>query len=229
MPDRSCYDAPLIGTDKEPRMLIYPWREIEITLTAENDYPSPYTNVDVWAEFTLDAGITLRRPAFWDGGRTWKIRFASPVATGRWAWRSFSSVADAGLAGQSGELVCDGRAAHRSSLRAARLLAHVAGRTQPGACRWHARAAGGRYRLGAALARHRAAVPHLCRRPAGQRLQRCAADERAARHARARPARPHRRRRLRCGLRGSRGRAYQPAEPGLLPVSRSADRHPGGA
>jgi len=53
-------------------MLAQPWREIEITLTAENDYPSPYTNVDVWAEFTLDAGITLRRPAFWDGGRVWK-------------------------------------------------------------------------------------------------------------------------------------------------------------
>jgi len=87
-------------------MLAQPWREIEITLTAENDYPSPYTNVDVWAEFTLDAGITLRRPAFWDGGRVWKIRFTSPVAAGRWAWHSFSSVEDAGLAGQSGELVC---------------------------------------------------------------------------------------------------------------------------
>lgn len=87
-------------------MLAHPWREIEITLTAENDYPSPYTNVEVWAEFTLDAGVTLRRPAFWDGGRAWKIRFASPVTAGRWEWKSFSSVTDAGLAGQSGELVC---------------------------------------------------------------------------------------------------------------------------
>src|SRR6476620_5432357 len=89
-------------------MLAYPWREIEITLTAERDYPSPYTDLEVWADFTHDTGVTLRRPAFWDGGRVWRIRFASPLDTGRWAWRSFSSVTDPGLAQQSGELVCAG-------------------------------------------------------------------------------------------------------------------------
>ena len=46
----------------------------------------------------------VRRRAFWDGGRTWKIRFAPPVATGRWSWRSLSSSHDTGLAGQSGEV-----------------------------------------------------------------------------------------------------------------------------
>ena len=45
-------------------MLAHPWREIEITLTADRDYPKPYTAVEVWAEFTHDAGETLRRPAF---------------------------------------------------------------------------------------------------------------------------------------------------------------------
>jgi hypothetical protein len=88
-------------------MLAHPWREVEIALTAERDYPRPYTDVEVWAECTHDTGVTLRRPAFWDGGRTWKIRFASPLADGRWTWRSFSSVADAGLAGRAGELVCE--------------------------------------------------------------------------------------------------------------------------
>ena len=58
--------------------------EAEITLTAERDYPNPYTDVDVWADFTHDSGVTLRRPAFWDGERTWRIRFASPIAEGRW-------------------------------------------------------------------------------------------------------------------------------------------------
>ena len=33
-------------------MAIYPWREYEITLTAEGDYPNPYTDVEVWADFT---------------------------------------------------------------------------------------------------------------------------------------------------------------------------------
>jgi hypothetical protein len=86
--------------------MLHPWRECEMTLTAEHDYPRPYADVEVWAEFNHEGGAALRRPAFWDGGRTWKIRFASPVAAGRWTWRSFSSISDAGLAGQAGELVC---------------------------------------------------------------------------------------------------------------------------
>lgn len=96
-------------------MLTHPWRECEIVLTAARDYPNGYTDVEVWAEFTHDSGATLRRPAFWDGGRTWRVRFASPLATGRWHWRSYSSTDDAGLAGQTGEIVCepDPNVAHR--------------------------------------------------------------------------------------------------------------------
>ncbi len=60
-------------------MPIYAWREHEITLTAEHDYPNPYTAVEVWGEFTHDSGVKLHRPAFWDGERAWKIRFASPL------------------------------------------------------------------------------------------------------------------------------------------------------
>lgn len=88
-------------------MPAYPWRESEITLTAQHEHANPYTNLDVWLEFTHETGRTLRRPAFWDGGHSWKVRFASPGETGRWSWRSASSVDDAGLAGQTGELVCE--------------------------------------------------------------------------------------------------------------------------
>lgn len=87
-------------------MHVYPWREAEITLTAERNYPNPYTDVDVWADFTHDSGLTLRRPAFWDGERTWKIRFASPLVEGRWTWRSAATLEDPGLVGHTGELVC---------------------------------------------------------------------------------------------------------------------------
>ena len=95
-------------------MLTLIWREIEITLTAQQDDPNPYAHQDVWADFTHENGRALRRPAFWDGGRTWKIRFAAPEV-GRWTWRSSSSVADIGLAGQSGELLCqaDTTSSHR--------------------------------------------------------------------------------------------------------------------
>ncbi len=64
-------------------MAIYPWREHEITLEAQRDQPNPYTAVEVWTEFTHEAGTTLRRPGFWDGERTWKVRFASPGIVGR--------------------------------------------------------------------------------------------------------------------------------------------------
>ena len=32
------------------------------------------------------SGETVTRPAFWDGGRTWRVRFASTLADGVWRW-----------------------------------------------------------------------------------------------------------------------------------------------
>lgn len=92
----------------EDGLIVQPWRECEITLMAEGDLAAPYIEVDVWAEFRHEGGDVLRRPAFWDGGRTWKIRFAAPVA-GRWTWRSFSTGADTGLAAQAGVIVAEAK------------------------------------------------------------------------------------------------------------------------
>lgn len=83
-----------------------PWREVELTLTADRTYTNGYTDVDVWVDFTHSTGQVLRRPVFWDGGQTWRVRFASPLATGSWTWQSCASVADAGLAGQQGTIHC---------------------------------------------------------------------------------------------------------------------------
>jgi hypothetical protein len=47
-------------------MLTHPWRESEITLRAEHAYPNPYSDVEVWVEFSHDSGVMVRRPAFWD-------------------------------------------------------------------------------------------------------------------------------------------------------------------
>ena len=80
------------------------WQEIEITLTSSTDLENPYTAVEVYADFTHIDGSTLRRPAFWDGGRTWKIRFASPGLVGSWTWQTSSNTSDAGLNGQTGTL-----------------------------------------------------------------------------------------------------------------------------
>lgn len=82
------------------------WREIEIELFARTDWPNPYTNVEVWVDFRHSAGTEIRRPAFWDGGLSWKVRFASPLRDGSWQWKSAASVDDAGLNGSVGVLEC---------------------------------------------------------------------------------------------------------------------------
>jgi len=84
-----------------------PWQVAEIVLTSAKDYANPYSNLDVTMTFTGPAGQTISRPAFWDGGQFWKVRFA-PTAVGLWRWRSTASDPDnAGLHGRTGEMRCD--------------------------------------------------------------------------------------------------------------------------
>ena len=80
------------------------WRILEIRLTSAASYPHPYTAVEVDVTFTGPNGESIVRPAFWDGGAVWQVRFA-PTATGAWRWQSVCSDAgNAGLHGQHGEL-----------------------------------------------------------------------------------------------------------------------------
>jgi hypothetical protein len=73
---------------------------------AENAYGNGYSEAEVWAEFRNQDGATLKRPAFWDGGKVWKIRFAPPDSSGKWTYQTFcSNEADHGLHGQYGRLV----------------------------------------------------------------------------------------------------------------------------
>ncbi len=81
------------------------WDETEITLESVVDYENPYTDVDVYVTFRGPDGTEIRRPAFWDGDNTWKVRFASPYEEGTWEWESFSSnTDDSGLHGITGRL-----------------------------------------------------------------------------------------------------------------------------
>lgn len=81
------------------------WTTFEITLEAEKNYQNPYTDVEVWAEFKNDKGVQLQRPAFWDGGQVWKIRFAPPDSNSTWRWTVSASTADKGLTETKGTLV----------------------------------------------------------------------------------------------------------------------------
>ena len=80
------------------------WREVTLVLTATQQYPHPYVDVELWADFVHEDGTHLRRPGYWDGGHRWCVRFASTHAYGRWRWHSTATTPDAGLH-QTGELI----------------------------------------------------------------------------------------------------------------------------
>jgi hypothetical protein len=81
------------------------WGIHEIVLKATKTYYNPYTDVDVWASFTNQHGHAIVRPAFWDGGASWKIRFTPTDSNSVWKWKSFASnKTDKGLHGQSNSL-----------------------------------------------------------------------------------------------------------------------------
>lgn len=52
---------------------------VEITLTASGIYNDPFNEVELDALFTDPSGKQLRVPAFWAGGKIWKIRYSSPL------------------------------------------------------------------------------------------------------------------------------------------------------
>ncbi len=79
------------------------WTATEIALTAHDPHSDPFHTVSVDAVFRGPGGRVLRRPAFWDGGASWKIRFA-PTVPGRWTWTTRSSVPDSGLDRQRGSV-----------------------------------------------------------------------------------------------------------------------------
>ena len=102
------------------------WATHEIRLESEKTYTNGYTDVDAWVQFINDAQDSLMRPAFWDGGNVWKVRFAPPDSGHTWTWSTHASVDDKGLAGNSGTLRSVGYKGEN------RLLKHGLLRMSPG-------------------------------------------------------------------------------------------------
>jgi hypothetical protein len=93
-----------LACKEAPAPAVPQWTTHEIALEAQGTYANPYTDVDVSVRFESDSGTRIERPAFWDGGNTWKVRFAPPDAGHTWTWTSSASVDDEGLGGRSGAL-----------------------------------------------------------------------------------------------------------------------------
>ena len=80
------------------------WREVDIALTGPNT-ANPYTDVDAWVIFTHTGGQQLRRPVFWDGGTTYRVRFASTQLDGEWQWSIRAERPDHDFTPASGTLI----------------------------------------------------------------------------------------------------------------------------
>lgn len=80
------------------------WHPIEIELQSATNYSNPYTDVnDFTGTFVSPTGVSMIMPGFWDGGQTWRLRFA-PNLVGIWTYRTNGS--DPNLNQQTGYIQC---------------------------------------------------------------------------------------------------------------------------
>lgn len=78
----------------------HPFELVEISLIANNDYESPYTDVECWVELK-GPNFQKKVYGFWDGGQNFKVRVVG-TKPGTWTWKSFSNQKDKGLNGKTG-------------------------------------------------------------------------------------------------------------------------------
>lgn len=75
---------------------------VELPLTAAKSYSDPFNQVQLDVVFTDPQGRELRVPAFWDGGNSWKARYASPLTGMHRFHTECSAKDDSGLNGIAG-------------------------------------------------------------------------------------------------------------------------------
>ncbi len=85
-------------------MTIPRWTIYETILTTSQAHANPFWDVTPYVHFTSPSGRMQTVQAFWDGGKTWRVRF-SPDEVGNWQWAS-ECAEDAALEGQSGTFTC---------------------------------------------------------------------------------------------------------------------------
>ncbi len=77
---------------------------VEITLRSVGEHSDPFNELTVDAVFREPSGAQVRVPAFWAGGKRWKVRYAS-THVGRHNYRTeCSDTSDTGLHGVTGSV-----------------------------------------------------------------------------------------------------------------------------
>lgn len=81
------------------------WVAEEISFTSLKTYEKPFYDVELDVTFT-NGSFSLTVPAFWDGGNTWKVRFAL-TQCGEWQYETLcSDVENASLHSKTGTVLC---------------------------------------------------------------------------------------------------------------------------
>lgn len=82
------------------------WMRFEQGFTSAKDYQNPIYNAKLEVRFVSPTGRVKILQGFWDGGRSWKVRFM-PDEQGRWEYSTNASdKSDAGLNGKTGSFNC---------------------------------------------------------------------------------------------------------------------------
>jgi len=82
------------------------WTLFEAKMESARDYENPFWDVTVQVHLTAPSGRRCTVDAFWDGARTWRVRFC-PDEVGEWQWKSeCSESSDMGLHGQWDSFRC---------------------------------------------------------------------------------------------------------------------------
>ena len=82
------------------------WGRFEHEFESSVKYENPLQEASLTVVFLSPLGETNRVSGFWDGGKTWRVRFA-PNMPGKWGWAALcSDAANKGLHLQSGTFLC---------------------------------------------------------------------------------------------------------------------------
>jgi hypothetical protein len=97
---------PGASADTAKKTVVPKWGRFEREFKSSTSYANPLQTARLTVEFTSPLGEKFEADGFWDGGRSWKVRFC-PDQPGRWTYRaSCSDQANLGLNGPAGEFLC---------------------------------------------------------------------------------------------------------------------------
>src|SRR5262245_3442837 len=85
----------------------FQWQETELVFEGPST-DNPYVDVEAWVDFVHDSGEAIRRPVFWDGDRTYRVRVAPTKATVTWRWTAGTASAEHRVQPGAGQLEAAG-------------------------------------------------------------------------------------------------------------------------